>query len=331
MSDPMTNVEIEDVLSSIRRLVSASSLPEKETSERPQGLAGTNEQEKAMDKLVLTQALRIPDPAEADLGSSLGYGDDTLDTREALVDGLDEEIVQITDAKQATLQEVSQLTEQLTVLSDAAAKDAVVESLREALFKRPVPDQDAAELPASEEAAPAASARARTLEEKIAELEAMIGHNAADIEADQTVAPSSEAEAEFAAAWNSAPAEEPAPEAQSAPEMPAEPVEEDVAEVAEAPVEPAPKPALNAPHVLFEHRKPVQTGERKEPPLKAEFPKLRSVPAPEGAVDPDVLRRIVSDILHEELRGALGERITRNVRKMVRREIQRALMARELD
>ena len=33
----------------------------------------------------------------------------------------------------------------------------------------------------------------------------------------------------------------------------------------------------------------------------------------------------------EELQGALGERITRNVRKLVRREIQRALTAQDLE
>ena len=40
---------------------------------------------------------------------------------------------------------------------------------------------------------------------------------------------------------------------------------------------------------------------------------------------------LVADIVREELQGALGERITRNVRKLVRREIHRALTAQELD
>ena len=40
---------------------------------------------------------------------------------------------------------------------------------------------------------------------------------------------------------------------------------------------------------------------------------------------------MVTDIVREELQGALGERITRNVRKLVRREIHRALVAQELD
>jgi hypothetical protein len=36
-------------------------------------------------------------------------------------------------------------------------------------------------------------------------------------------------------------------------------------------------------------------------------------------------------MIREELQGALGERITRNVRKLVRAEINRALIARDLD
>ncbi|GEM_PF-5101875 len=38
----------------------------------------------------------------------------------------------------------------------------------------------------------------------------------------------------------------------------------------------------------------------------------------------DALRDLVSDVVRQELRGVLGERITRNMRKMVRREIYRS-------
>lgn len=47
-------------------------------------------------------------------------------------------------------------------------------------------------------------------------------------------------------------------------------------------------------------------------------------------LDEDALRDLVADIVREELQGALGERITRNVRKLVRREIHRALASQEL-
>ena len=48
-------------------------------------------------------------------------------------------------------------------------------------------------------------------------------------------------------------------------------------------------------------------------------------------LDEAMLRDLVGEIVRQELQGALGERITRNVRKLVRREIHRALAAHELE
>ncbi|MEM0948561.1 MAG: hypothetical protein AAGK37_14255 [Pseudomonadota bacterium] len=46
-------------------------------------------------------------------------------------------------------------------------------------------------------------------------------------------------------------------------------------------------------------------------------------------IDEEALRDIVAEIVRSELQGELGERITRNVRKLVRREIHRAIMTRD--
>lgn len=51
----------------------------------------------------------------------------------------------------------------------------------------------------------------------------------------------------------------------------------------------------------------------------------------DGYYDETVLRDLVRDLIREELSGTLGERITRNVRKLVRAEINRALTARDFD
>ena len=51
----------------------------------------------------------------------------------------------------------------------------------------------------------------------------------------------------------------------------------------------------------------------------------------ETVIDEAVLRDLVSGIVREELQGALGERITRNVRKLVRREIHRAISAKDFN
>ena len=48
-------------------------------------------------------------------------------------------------------------------------------------------------------------------------------------------------------------------------------------------------------------------------------------------VDPAELRDLVRDLIREELAGALGTRMTRNIRRLVRAEIARELAMRELD
>lgn len=59
-------------------------------------------------------------------------------------------------------------------------------------------------------------------------------------------------------------------------------------------------------------------------------PAAASAAAP-AMLDEEALRELVSDIIREELKGVLGERITRNVRKLVRREIHRIIVSQELD
>lgn len=54
-------------------------------------------------------------------------------------------------------------------------------------------------------------------------------------------------------------------------------------------------------------------------------------PEEEPAFDEAAMRELVRDIIREELQGTLGERITRNVRKLVRAEIARALAVRDFD
>lgn len=53
--------------------------------------------------------------------------------------------------------------------------------------------------------------------------------------------------------------------------------------------------------------------------------------ADDSVLDEETLRDIIVDVVREELQGVLGQRITRNVRKMVRREIRLALAAEDLE
>lgn len=63
------------------------------------------------------------------------------------------------------------------------------------------------------------------------------------------------------------------------------------------------------------------------PPADADQPEddLAALP-----VDEALLREIVRDVLREELQGPLGERITRNIRKLVRAEIARVMATEQL-
>ncbi len=67
---------------------------------------------------------------------------------------------------------------------------------------------------------------------------------------------------------------------------------------------------------------------------RATFVRDRGVSADQPAavtIGEEELRELVAQIVREELQGALGERITRNLRKMVRREITRAMAAPDVD
>lgn len=58
---------------------------------------------------------------------------------------------------------------------------------------------------------------------------------------------------------------------------------------------------------------------------------LQASPAEQAVLaDNAALRQLVAELIREELQGELGERITRNVRKLVRREIKRALASEDL-
>lgn len=47
-----------------------------------------------------------------------------------------------------------------------------------------------------------------------------------------------------------------------------------------------------------------------------------------ATLDAATLRELIRDVLREELQGEIGERVTRNLRKMIRTEVSRALTAR---
>lgn len=65
--------------------------------------------------------------------------------------------------------------------------------------------------------------------------------------------------------------------------------------------------------------------------MAGDEPTLDEIFGTAGMPSEDLLRDLVAEVLRDELAGALGERITRNVRKLVRREIHRILDSREAE
>lgn len=174
-----------------------------------------------------------------------------------------------------------------------------------------------------------------TLAERIAELEAAVGSEAVEFEPDGSEDQAQHAPDAVVLPLNPAARRASADETAEADLVFAVPGEEESvaddhdatggvdAESDEEPAngpdgpEAAALPSLGA----FRHRG-HSTSTPAEPTLDDDEPAL---------LDEMALRDLVSEIVREELQGGLGERITRNVRKLVRAEIQRAFAARDLD
>lgn len=182
------------------------------------------------------------------------------------------------------------------------------------------PQESKAEEPAEAEAAPTDDWEEVTLEDRIAELEAAVASSDEEYEPD-----GSEVEASAPAMDLSAFEDdtfELSPEHAVAPESEAEAVEE--VEVEEPEV--AETEAAEAVEDVVEEAEEAPAEATSETTEDNVFEDELS-----EVFDEEMLRDLVSEFVRKELQGELGERITRNVRKLVRREINRALAARDFD
>ncbi len=259
MSDPVTNVEIEDVLSSIRRLVSGDERPR---SAAPSPVAPTPARAEP-DRLVLTPSLRVDDDA---------------------LDLTDHEV-------QSEVSEMS-MDDPKTVESPRDAK--------------------------------------ADLKARIAELEEVVSR-----QGDQWEPDGSSANANSGGPVAPLPWEECGPGTDDDPDADADAVRKPYQRLAQDADICAPR--------LAQDESAEPSGDIVDDPF-ADLGEDYSVDAKtagahhddnllaadEEFLDEDALRDLVSDIVRQELQGALGERITRNVRKLVRREIHRALTSQDL-
>ena len=281
MSDPVTNVEIEDVLSSIRRLVSesggaqaevrkASKIFENKAPEPETGAETPAEKPAVLEKLVLTPSLRVAEAPEAVVESE--------DTSEPEAEPENEAVHEAEDVHEAAEHhsEVSEETQPEAVSEESAERAAETEQ---------TPEQSADEHVNAPEG--------ESLKDRIEQLEAAVSSQDGEWEEEND-------ESVETLQWEDHGNEGTSDENMSAPEA------------------------------FAEHHHDFDAADEADKITEAED-EYDFLAGDETLLDEDTLREMVADIVRQELQGALGERITRNVRKLVRREIHRALMAQEFE
>lgn len=319
MSDPVSNAEIEDVLSSIRRLVSENA-----------GAARRVDPQAMPEKLVLTPAFRIDE------------GEDQTESPR----GQDGEVVTFDGAGRTVGEPVDE-----AVIEEAVA--AVVEDdAPEAVDARPEQDEAVVVPDAPEQAG---EGHKSALESRIAELESVIARSASEFEPDGSEEELALGRAMFRDGHEAENAEaesqdlSEAPERSVAPDAPG--AEETAHEEGQATddqpadawqmADPTAKPAKNAGAAFRTIEDAFDTPD--DPHADAEglaadaWEDVETDDATDddddaGAVlDEEAVRDMVARMVREELQGSVGERITHNVRRMVRREIARALALKDFE
>jgi hypothetical protein len=305
MSDPVTNVEIEDVLSSIRRLVSEDARVRPVGWRADQGEAAVPQDAAAPEvvgRLVLTPALRVSDEAAT----------------EAVESAAADEVVPDAPFIDMDEQPEHERWEEASADVSYVAQEAEAVAVTEA----PVPDADA-------------------------EPEVLHHDGDQDVATDQTTGETEayvlEASGDEAMVWEDH-HEDSLPES-DAPQMIEDAVQdafyedEDVlaAPVTDAPATAAREESEDGDFIFASTRDGLgrDTASRPAEPKYADDDALDDraflLAEDEAVLDEETLREMVAEIVRQELQGALGERITRNVRKLVRREIHRALTSHELE
>jgi hypothetical protein len=280
MSDPVTNVEIEDVLSSIRRLVAEGGRG------KAMPTASDTQKDAVPDKFVLTPALRV-----ASDNTNGPAQDETPKTDAPAVDA-----------------EGPLTLEDPVVVPDRPPAQSVHAA-------------DRADRP------PHKPTDRASLEETIAELEAAVTAQGQEWEPD-----GSEDQPEPAFSLTRFP---PLADVEDAETI--DPSQTpDIAPKAEPAKDDADDHARYDEPAMFAEQDKEDTDEAplflRHPTNKPDLldDDLAPYLSDDAVIDEAALREIISEVLREELQGALGERITRNVRKLVRREIQRVMSAQDL-
>lgn len=379
MSDPVTNVEIEDVLSSIRRLVSDGDkartrdtapieAPIKapvEAAIEPEAPVHVVETDESLgdvrpDRFVLTPAFMVADrdtqsdDTADDAVLPEATPEPALEPETMLQEALPQddlhverpdhhfgEVAETSDDASATLTETVRETLQADFVEQADVDAAPVADVEQGADVALVADV-AHDNASSDDAASASYAPDRSeLVATIAELEAAISNDVDEYEPDGSEVDASEHMAETIA-WpgsTSRPFDE-IEDAETAIEADSQGFENgDDNRVMPFQRSTTDQHVTDAPEAAIDdviEQTAGATVDDAEPPMSEtdvfadddldEFLEVGGVTMDEAA-----LRSLVSDVVREELAGPLGERITRKVRKLVRREIYRVLSSQDFE
>ncbi|MFY0595670.1 MAG: hypothetical protein JXQ85_04485 [Cognatishimia sp.] len=360
MSDPVKNSEIEDVLSSIRRLVSenhteparsekvtaaaASASPAYEPPvQHEEAQSEKTSDRAASERLVLTPSLRIPEKATeasephatspvADTPFVNSLKEDLQPLRERLPSFLQERREEDADAESSELRDEIAEVEQ-TIVDEAPYMDVQIDESSDAeepaentvLF--PVPEEltfeSARATESSEEQVDPSDMRPWEIAgERLSEWHSVRSDQspatAAGFEPDGPEDGDNAGMPVSALTWE---------DHDSAADEDTADVSAENAEVSIEDAEVVAEPIVEAVvETVIEQATPDDTASMET--LSAEQIEAESY---ETVLDEEMLRELVGEIVRQELQGPLGERITRNVRKLVRREINRALTARSFN
>ena len=276
MSEPLSAVEIEDVLSSIRRLVSEDLRPARGGGD----VAASTAAPAGRSALILTPALRVvPDVARG------------MDTPHVAVP-LQDVVASVGAAVAAQDEDWEPETGDAAYADTLVWADAVWDNSPTVAVQEPDGDAKVLREPAVAESSPGWSQGAVDVAEQAAADDGadMLGF------ADRLCT----ADADWVAR-----------------------AEAEVIAGLEA-------PETHVPHTDRQHKDGLHTDRQHTDGSETYGPFDLTQDDRELSFDEEVLRDLVRDLIREELQGHLGERITRNIRKLVRAEIARALAVQDL-
>lgn len=333
MSEANRNLDIEDVLSSIRRLVSEDARKAENAAlasvqgQAPSPVPPVNQGE----RLVLTPALRISEP-EA-VAEQTEAAAEIADVDEAPFTEVEPDVAAMAEAEQALVLETPFAVPETQVEADEEV-DVDVEALAEEVTGDDIADEDVAAMieavsdavteDAPEESEASEAHDTVSLQQAIHDLSAAVDQDPSDWEAEEGDS-FAETSVLKSLSWaESTPDEEMSVHEDRRKDMASE-ITEGVAEVVtDEVVDKVTRPNFDA-RKAFTVDAVMEGGPDDE---AIEAPVTAAIAT---ALNEDALREVVARLVREELQGELGERITRNVRKLIRREINRALALQELE